>query len=62
MIVGGDVFEKFFDEEVIKYFQEVVDCMQFMGWIFENVSVDFGVICEMMDKYVVESFQRVERV
>ncbi|KAK0736343.1 Thiolase, N-terminal domain-containing protein [Apiosordaria backusii] len=61
MTAGGDALEKPFDEEVTKHSQEALDCMQPMGWTSENVSADFGVTREMMDKFAAESFQRAER-
>lgn len=61
MTVGGDALEKPFDELVIKESQESADCMQPMGWTSENVSRDFGISREEMDKYAAESFQRAER-
>ena len=61
MTVGGDALEKPFDEEVTKHSQEAVDCMQPMGWTSENVSRDFGITREEMDRYAAESFQRAER-
>jgi acetyl-CoA acyltransferase 1 len=61
MTIGGDALEKPFDEEVTKHSQESQDCMQPMGWTSENVSRDFGITREEMDKYAAESFQRAER-
>jgi acetyl-CoA acyltransferase 1 len=61
MTIGGDALEKPFDEEVTKHSQEAIDCMQPMGWTSENVSRDFGITREEMDKYAAESFQRAER-
>ncbi len=61
MTIGGDALEKPFDEEVTKHSQESVDCMQPMGWTSENVSRDFGITREEMDKYAAESFQRAEQ-
>lgn len=61
MTIGGDALEKPFDEEVTKHSQESVDCMQPMGWTSENVSRDFNITREEMDKYAAESFQRAER-
>lgn len=61
MTIGGDALEKPFDEEVTKHSQEAMDCMQPMGWTSENVSRDFGITREEMDKYAAESFQRAER-
>lgn len=60
MSVGGDALEKPFDEAVTSQSQESVDCMQAMGWTSENVSRDFGITREEMDKYAAESFQRAE--
>lgn len=61
MSVGGDALDKPFDEAVTAQSQESVDCMQPMGWTSENVSRDFGITREEMDKYAAESFQRAER-
>ncbi|KAK4112717.1 3-ketoacyl-CoA thiolase [Canariomyces notabilis] len=61
MTVGGDALEKPFDEQVTSHSQESVDCMQPMGWTSENVSRDFNITREEMDKYAAESFQRAER-
>ncbi|PSR80668.1 Thiolase, N-terminal domain-domain-containing protein [Coniella lustricola] len=60
MTAGGDSLEQPFDETVIKQTQEVEDCMQPMGWTSENVSRDFGISREEMDKFAAESFQRAE--
>jgi acetyl-CoA acetyltransferase len=60
MTVGGDALDKPFDEAVTSQSQEAVDCMQPMGWTSENVSKDFGVTREAMDKYAAESFQKAE--
>lgn len=60
MSVGGDALEKPFDEAVTSQSQESLDCMQPMGWTSENVSRDFGITREEMDKYAAESFQRAE--
>lgn len=60
MSVGGDALEKPFDEAVTSQNQESVDCMQAMGWTSENVSRDFGITRQDMDKYAAESFQRAE--
>ncbi|ROV95214.1 hypothetical protein VMCG_08542 [Cytospora schulzeri] len=61
MSVGGDSLEQPFDEAVTSQSQEAVDTMQPMGWTSENVSRDFGIRREEMDKYAAESFQRAER-
>jgi acetyl-CoA acyltransferase 1 len=61
MTVGGDALEKPFDEKVTSQSQEATDCMQPMGWTSENVSRDFNITREEMDKYAAESFQRAER-
>ncbi|AEO58397.1 3-ketoacyl-CoA thiolase [Thermothelomyces thermophilus ATCC 42464] len=61
MTVGGDALEKPFDEKVTCHSQEAVDSMQPMGWTSENVSRDFNITREEMDKYAAESFQRAER-
>lgn len=60
MSVGGDSLEKPFDEAVTAQSQESVDCMEPMGWTSENVSRDFGITREEMDKFAAESFQRAE--
>lgn len=60
MSVGGDALDKPFDEAVTAQNQESVDCMQAMGWTSENVSRDFGLSREELDKYAAESFQRAE--
>lgn len=60
MSVGGDALDKPFDDAVTSQSQESVDCMQAMGWTSENVSRDFGITREEMDKYAAESFQRAE--
>ncbi|KAK0622075.1 Thiolase, N-terminal domain-containing protein [Bombardia bombarda] len=61
MSAGGDALEAPFDEQVTSQSQEAVDCMQPMGWTSENVSRDFGITREEMDKYAAESFARAER-
>lgn len=61
MSIGGDALEKPFDENVTANSQESVDCMEPMGWTSENVSRDFGITREEMDKYAAESFQRAEK-
>ncbi|KAK3986858.1 Thiolase, N-terminal domain-containing protein [Cladorrhinum sp. PSN332] len=61
MSVGGDALEKPFDEDVTKNSQESLDCMQPMGWTSENVSADFNIPRQEMDKYAAESFQRAEK-
>ncbi|KAJ9137491.1 Acetyl-CoA acetyltransferase [Pleurostoma richardsiae] len=61
MTVGGDALDQPFDGEVTKHSQESEDCMQPMGWTSENVSRDFGISREEMDRYAAESFQRAER-
>ncbi|CAN8101947.1 unnamed protein product [Discula destructiva] len=60
MTVGGDSLDKPFDEAVTAQSQESMDCMQPMGWTSENVSRDFGITREEMDKFAAESFQRAE--
>ena len=60
MTVGGDRLDQPFDEEVTKHSQESRDCMEAMGWTSENVSRDFGISREEMDKYAAESFRRAE--
>ena len=61
MSVGGDRLEKPFDETVLAQSQEAADCMMPMGWTSENVSRDFDVGREQMDKFAAESFQRAEK-
>ncbi|KAK1765954.1 acetyl-CoA acetyltransferase [Phialemonium atrogriseum] len=61
MTVGGDALEKPFDEAVTSQSQQSADCMQPMGWTSENVSADFGISREEMDRFAAESFQRAER-
>lgn len=61
MSVGGDALDKPFDEAVTSKSQEAADCMQPMGWTSENVSRDFNVTREQMDKFAAESFQRAEK-
>ncbi|KAF5715143.1 acetyl acyltransferase [Fusarium mundagurra] len=60
MTIGGDALEKPFDEAITSQSQESADCMQPMGWTSENVSNDFGVTRDVMDKYAAESFQKAE--
>ncbi|KAF9880234.1 3-ketoacyl-ketothiolase [Colletotrichum karsti] len=61
MSIGGDALDQPFDEAVVSQSQEAADCMQPMGWTSENVSSDFGISREEMDKYAAESFQRAEK-
>lgn len=61
MTIGGDALEKPFDEKVTSQSQESADCMQPMGWTSENVSRDFNITREEMDKYAAESFRRAEQ-
>lgn len=61
MSEGGDRLEKPFDETVLNLSQEAADCMQPMGWTSENVSRDFNIAREEMDKYAAESFSRAEK-
>lgn len=61
MSIGGDALDKPFDERVIQKSQEAADCMMPMGWTSENVSKDFDVTRESMDKYAAESYQRAEK-
>lgn len=61
MSAGGDALDKPFDEAVTSQSQEAVDTMQPMGWTSENVSRDFGITREEMDKYAAESFRRAEK-
>ncbi|KAB5515092.1 3-ketoacyl-CoA thiolase [Coniochaeta sp. 2T2.1] len=60
MTVGGDTLEQPFDEAVTSKSQQSKDTMQPMGWTSENVSRDFGITREEMDKYAAESFRRAE--
>lgn len=61
MTIGGDRLERPFDELVVRESQEADDCMQPMGWTSENVSRDFGISREEMDRFAAESFQRAEK-
>lgn len=61
MSIGGDRLEQPFDEAVTSQNQEAVDTMEPMGWTSENVSRDFGITREEMDKYAAESFRRAEK-
>lgn len=61
MSIGGDKLDKPFDEAVTSASQEAADCMEPMGWTSENVSRDFGVTRDVMDRYAAESFQRAEK-
>lgn len=61
MSAPGDRLEAPFDEAVLKASQEAADCMQPMGWTSENVSRDFNVTRQEMDKFAAESFQRAEK-
>jgi acetyl-CoA acyltransferase 1 len=61
MTIGGDSLEKPFDEAVTSQSQQSADCMQPMGWTSENVSRDFGIQREEMDRYAAESFNRAEK-
>lgn len=61
MSAGGDALDKPFDEAVLAQSQEAADCAQPMGWTSENVSRDFGVTRESMDKFAAESFGRAEK-
>ncbi|KAG8168889.1 hypothetical protein KVR01_001638 [Diaporthe batatas] len=61
MTIGGDALDKPFDEAVTSQSQEAADTMQPMGWTSENVSRDFGITREDLDKYAAESFQRAEK-
>lgn len=60
MTVGGDRLEQPFDEAVTGVCQAAADTMEPMGWTSENVSRDFGITREEMDKYAAESFRRAE--
>ncbi|KAK0370198.1 acetyl-CoA acetyltransferase [Colletotrichum limetticola] len=61
MTIGGDALDQPFDEAVVSQSKESADCMQPMGWTSENVSRDFNLSREELDKYAAESFQRAER-
>jgi acetyl-CoA acyltransferase 1 len=61
MTIGGDALEKPFDEAVTSQSQQSKDCMEPMGWTSENVSRDFGIQREEMDRYAAESFNRAEK-
>ncbi|KAK1723249.1 hypothetical protein CaCOL14_007086 [Colletotrichum acutatum] len=61
MTIGGDALDQPFDEAVVSQSQESADCMQPMGWTSENVSRDFNLSREELDKYAAESFQRAEK-
>ncbi|EFX02233.1 3-ketoacyl-ketothiolase [Grosmannia clavigera kw1407] len=60
MSAGGDAVDQPFDELVTGKNQEAADCVQPMGWTSENVSRDFGIPREEMDRYATESFRRAE--
>jgi acetyl-CoA acyltransferase 1 len=60
MTIGGDALEQPFDEAITSKSQQAKDTMQPMGWTSENVSRDFGIAREEMDKYAAESFRRAE--
>ena len=61
MTVGGDRLEQPFDERVTSQTQQAADTMEPMGWTSENVSRDFGIAREEMDRYAAESYGRAER-
>lgn len=61
MSVQNDRLEAPFDPTVLAASKEAEDCMQPMGWTSENVSRDFNVTREEMDKFAAESFQRAEK-
>lgn len=61
MTVGGDRLEQPFDEAVTGRSQQAADTMESMGWTSENVSRDFGIARDEMDRYAAESFQRAEK-
>lgn len=52
--------EEPFDDAVTSQSQEAADCIKPMGWTSENVSHDFNVTREAMDRYAAESFRRAE--
>jgi acetyl-CoA acyltransferase 1 len=60
MTIGGDAIEQPFDTQVTSKSQAAEDCMQPMGWTSENVSHDFNITRQEMDKFAAESFQRAE--
>jgi acetyl-CoA acyltransferase 1 len=60
MTIGGDRLEQPFDERVTSKTQQAHDTMEPMGWTSENVSRDFGIRREEMDRYAAESFRRAE--
>ncbi|KAH8912994.1 thiolase [Coniochaeta sp. PMI_546] len=60
MTIGGDRLEQPFDEAVTGKSQQAADTMEPMGWTSENVSRDFGIKREEMDRYAAESFRRAE--
>ncbi|KFA60347.1 hypothetical protein S40285_06040 [Stachybotrys chlorohalonatus IBT 40285] len=60
MSLGGDRLDEPLDDAVITVSQEAADCMEPMGWTSENVSRDFDVLRESMDKFAAESFRRAE--
>ncbi|ODA83698.1 hypothetical protein RJ55_02213 [Drechmeria coniospora] len=60
MTAGGDRPDKPLDEAVLGASQEAADCMEPMGWTSENVSRDFDITREEMDRYAAESFLRAE--
>ncbi|OIW32672.1 thiolase [Coniochaeta ligniaria NRRL 30616] len=60
MTVGGDRLEQPFDAAVTGKSQQSADTMEPMGWTSENVSRDFGIKREEMDRYAAESFRRAE--
>ncbi|KAL8381959.1 hypothetical protein RB595_005965 [Gaeumannomyces hyphopodioides] len=61
MTAGGDALDAPFDEAVTAASQEALECMQPMGWTSENVSRDFGITREEMDRFAALSFQKAER-
>ncbi|KFH40393.1 3-ketoacyl-CoA thiolase, peroxisomal-like protein [Hapsidospora chrysogenum ATCC 11550] len=61
MSTGGERLDGPFDEAVLARSQEAADCTQPMGWTSENVSHDFNISREEMDRYAAESFQRAEK-
>ncbi|KFA71585.1 hypothetical protein S40288_08341 [Stachybotrys chartarum IBT 40288] len=60
MSLGGDRLDEPLDDAVTSASQEAADCMEPMGWTSENVSRDFDVLRESMDKFAAESFRRAE--
>lgn len=60
MTTSSEKIEEAFDEAVTSQSQESFDCTQPMGWTSENVSTDFGISREEMDRFAAESFEKAE--